>query len=388
MFNFNAKAQAQVIEKEGYVAIEMESTKSPLGKWIKVQEGDSTFIKSASGGAHLEFTGNTAGSGPADSPLEYTFKINTTGTYHLMIRASKRLAGEPGDKCNDSFVRVEGNFDSPYTGTADKEPDFKGLSTNQKIFGGLPHPTMGWATTLDYLGHIKKKPRYNFKAGETYKIIISGRSKRFNVDYFVIYNESMYSTEQAQLLTPSGKKLETASLSVPASIEANCWSKGSTAIWDLAKPDGYKAKGMVETGKNAFQINTTKQPQNEWASAKILFDGETGTYNVKLSSLLETDGECFYRVFVDGKAVLEYQNPRILGTDKKEYSLYTVGVKGIKISKGAVIQVDFKSNSNGLVPEKEGFAWARGRWKSLTIGNCKTVVVDSWLNRVSKDKKE
>jgi hypothetical protein len=379
-----SESNAQVVEKKGYVAIEMESTKSPLGNWKKVTAGDPNFIPSASGGAHLEFTGNNPNSGPADSPLEYTFKIKTAGTYHLMIRASKRLDGLPGDKCNDSYVRVEGDFTSPYTGAADKEPDATGLSSNQKMFGGLPHPNMGWCTTLDYLGHIKKKPRYVFKAGETYKITFSGRAQRFNPDYFVIYNESMFTQEEAQLLSPTGKLPATANVSDQAKTDSNCWTKGFSDTWDLSKPDGYLAQGIVEANRKAFQINTIKEPHNEWATAKTKFDGETGTYNVLFSSMLETDGECFYKVLVDGKVVLDFQNKRILGTDKKDYSIYTAGAKGIKIAKGAVVQVDFKSNSNGLVPEKDSFAWARGRWQSISIGKCQSVPVDIWVNEGHK----
>lgn len=374
---------AQVAEKEGYVAIEMESTSSSLGNWKQIKQGDPTFIPTASGGVHLEFTGNNPSSGPADSPLEYTFTINTPGTYALMIRCSKRLDGQAEDKCNDSFVRIEGDYSSPYTGTPDKEPDYKGLSTNQKIFGGLPHPEMGWATSLDYLGHIKKKPRYVFKAGQTYKIVFSGRAQRFNPDYFVIYNQEMYSPEEAQLLSPTGKLKPTISSS--PKIDPSCWSKGAADAWDLTKPDNYKAKGVKE-GKKGFQINTLKEPHSEWATSKITFDGETGVYPIKFTSILETDGECSYKVFVDGKLIIEFQNPRILGTDKKEYSPYTVGVKKIAIAKGAIIQVDFTSHSNGLVPEKDSFAWARGRWKSISIGKCEAVAVDAWLNGDSKGK--
>ena len=397
VFAFGAMAQVQ--EKDGYVVIEMESTTSPLGLWKKIQKGDSTFIESASGGVHLEFTGNNPSSGPATSPLEYTFKIKTAGTYHLMIRGSKRLAGAPGDKCNDCFVRVEGDYTSPYTGAPEKEPDYKGLSTNQKIFGGLPHPKLGWSTTLDYLGHIKKKPLYNFKAGETYKIIFSGRAQRFNSDFFILYNTNMLTTEQAMQISPTGKielipmpeKAPAASTKAKhakpeqvkpveaAVVDPNCWSKGFDGNWDLSKPEGYKAQAILEVPRKAFQINTIKQPHNEWATAKTTYDGESGTFNVIFTSLQETDGECFYKVLIAGKTILEYQNPRILNTTTKEYSPYVVGIKGITITKGAAIQIDFKSNSNGLVPEKDDFGWARARWSGISIGNCDTITPNKWI---------
>jgi hypothetical protein len=372
---FCGNVVAQVVETQGYVAIESESTTSPLGKWIKVQSGSANFISSASGGVHLEFTGNGPNGGSADSPLEYTFTINTPGTYALIMRCSKRLEGEPGDKCNDGWVKMAGDFTSPYTGPASSEPDITGLKRNEKFFGGNAHPSMGWATQLDYLGHIKVKPRYVFKAGQTYKITISGRSIRWNTDYFVLYNESMFTLAQAQQLKPG--------TSTPP--PANCWTKGFNDNWDLTKPEGYKAQGTVEANRSAIQIVTTAQPTDEWAAAKTVFDGETGTYDIKLTTLQETDGECSYKVLVNGTLAMEFQNPRIHNTTSPDYTPVTFGVKNIQIPKNATIQVDFKSHSNKLIPEGAGFAYARGRWRSLSIGSCSSVNVDYWVSNNPND---
>ncbi len=371
---FQGNTTAQVAETNGYVAIECESTTSPLGKWIKVQSGDANFSSSASGGVHLEFTGNGPNGGAADSPLEYTFTINTPGTYALIMRCSKRLEGEPGDKCNDGWVKMAGDFTSPYTGPNTAEPDIAGLKRNEKFFGGNAHPSMGWATQLDYLGHIKVKPRYVFKAGQTYKLTVSGRSIRWNMDYFVLYNESQFTLAEAQQLKPGATP-----------PPANCWTKGFNDGWDLSKPDGYNAVGVVEATRNAIQINTIQQPVNEWASAKTVFNGETGIYNLMLTSLQETDGECSYKIFVNGTLAMEYQNPRIFGTSIPDYTAITYGVKNIQIPKDAVIQVDFKSHSNELIPEGTGFAFARGRWRSLSIGACTTTNVDYWISNDPND---
>ena len=358
---------AQVVETEGFVAIECESTSSPLGKWVKVKSGDANFISAASGGEHLEFTGNSPSGGSANSPLSYTFTINTPGTYALVLRCSKRLEGATTDLCNDAYVKMAGDFTSPYTGDPSAEPDVAGLSRNEKYFGGSAHPGLGWATQLDYLGHIKIKPRYVFKAGQTYTLTFSGRSQRFNIDYFVLYNESVMNQSQAQEKKPSDM------------IPKYC-AKLDYTKWDLSKPAGYEAQGVQEAGKQGIQINTTQQPTNKWAAAKATFAGETGTYDVVFTSLLETDGECSYKVKINGAEVLQFQNKRILGTATPDYTPYVVGVKNIEIPQNAVIQVDFISNSNELVTEGAGFAWARGRWRSLEIGTCAGTNVDLWVS--------
>ena len=109
---FGANAQTP----KGYVSMEMVSTSSPLGQWKKVSQGELTAIPGASGGAHLEMTGNTpSGGGDANSPLTYKFKVDVTGKYKLMICSSKRLEGEPGDLCNDCVIKMAGNFTSACT---------------------------------------------------------------------------------------------------------------------------------------------------------------------------------------------------------------------------------------------------------------------------------
>ena len=56
--------------------MEFENTKSNLGLWIL-----KTDVSGYTGSGHLEFTGNTIVSGPATSPLIYTFSITQEGYY-------------------------------------------------------------------------------------------------------------------------------------------------------------------------------------------------------------------------------------------------------------------------------------------------------------------
>ncbi len=199
--------QVDAIEQHGYICLEMESTKSPLNQWVKIEAGNPLHVPSVSGGVFLEFTGNAPAGGGAKSPLSFTFTINTPGTYGLSIKSTKRLEGELDDKCNDCYVKMAGDFSSPYTGDPTLQPDYAGLSRNEKIFGGGPHPKFGWANTLDYLGHIKIKPRYVFKAGQTYTVTFSGRSQRYGADFFMIYNESLFPkpADAQAVITPASK---------------------------------------------------------------------------------------------------------------------------------------------------------------------------------------
>ncbi|MFN3166712.1 MAG: hypothetical protein ACE37H_06570 [Phycisphaeraceae bacterium] len=176
------------LEADGVVVIEAESTASKPGKWT-----GKTDIEGYTGKGHIEYTGNKPAGGQADSPMVYYFKINKAGTYRLHLRAHKRLEGEASDKCNDAYVRVVGDY-----GATDKAGDkhnddarLEDLKKDTKCFGGLAKG-WGWAETLDLGGHQNKRmPRYVFKAGETYALVISGRSQRFNIDRVVFCHESV-----------------------------------------------------------------------------------------------------------------------------------------------------------------------------------------------------
>lgn len=191
----NQQTDAEKIfqEKNGLIVMEMEATDSELGNWILVKPGTEGSPQGATGAGHLEFKGSKQW-GKADSPLTYRFKVHKAGKYRLQFRAHKRLEGEEGDKCNDCFVRMEGDFTA-----GDDEVPLKVLQTDVKLFGGSADD-WGTAQTLDI--HLKKfqfdskrrslkKPAfYEFKEGEVYALIVSGRSQRFNLDRIVISHES------------------------------------------------------------------------------------------------------------------------------------------------------------------------------------------------------
>jgi len=116
--------------------------------------------------------------------------------------------------------------------------------------------------------------------------------------------------------------------------------------------------------REAIGINTVEQPTDQWAAATTSFDHPSGVYTIRFTSLLESDGECPYILRIGGKKVMDFQNPRIYGKDIEEYSPHAEEVKNIAIEKGSRILVEFLPHSNGLVPEGDGFGYARARWKS------------------------
>ncbi|MDX1679882.1 MAG: hypothetical protein R3242_04030 [Akkermansiaceae bacterium] len=171
------EASEVFLEKGGLVVMEAESTRSSLRKWK-----EKTDVEDYSGKCHLEFTGNRIMNGPPDSPLRYKFQIQKPGKYRLTLRARKRLETEREDLSNDCYVKVSGNYEAGGGAPLDI------LEEDTKMFGGHKDG-WGWAVMLDH-DHKKYDAIYDFKAGETYELTISGRSKNFNLDRILFVHES------------------------------------------------------------------------------------------------------------------------------------------------------------------------------------------------------
>lgn len=339
IFIYTPNAIAKKAPKD-IIILDAETTKSDLGKWIKITSGDSNYVEGARNDVHIEFTGNGKNGGPADSPLEYTFTAPKTGTYRLIIRCRKRLNGEPGDKCNDGWIKLLGNFES-----ANDVPT-EDLKSEEKFFGGAEH-NWGWAQMLDWQGHNKRAAEYKLIGGETYTFVLAGRSIRWNVDCIAFYNIEKLEMDDA-------KKIIDPNYVAPPKVDIR---------WNM-KVDGY-SEAYFDRGRKAFAVNTVKQPTDKWAAATKEFEGKKGTYTVVFTALQELDGECSYKLFIDDKEILSFTNPKIHGTDKKDYTPHKVTVKGVEIAKKAKIRVEFLPDSNGLVPEKGAFAFARARWQDI-----------------------
>ncbi len=115
-----------------------------------------------------------------------------------------------------------------------------------------------------------------------------------------------------------------------------------------------------DDARNAIAINAA-QYKDKFAAIESTFEGETGKYDIKLTTLTEVDGESSYRVSIDGTIVGEFKNP----TTTIDYTESGTTFKDIEVNNGATIRVEFNSHTNGNIPEENGTAFSRGRWTAL-----------------------
>jgi hypothetical protein len=101
------------------------------------------------------------------------------------------------------------------------------------------------------------------------------------------------------------------------------------------------------------------------AAAQFRFNGKAGRYRLTLTALTEIDGESTYRIFIDGRLVAETQNPPV--DEARDNVAHDHDFPPVEVASGSLIQVQANPHSNGKIPEGDGFAFARGRWRALTL---------------------
>lgn len=114
----------------------------------------------------------------------------------------------------------------------------------------------------------------------------------------------------------------------------------------------------------ALAINASnKKFREKFAQAVYSFPGPAGTYTLVLTTLGEVDGECNYRVKVNDQIVGKIVNK----PTNQDYAPQRHTLAQIAIPADAKITVEADARSNGKIPENDAFAFARGRWTSLTF---------------------
>ncbi|MDO6760820.1 Ig-like domain-containing protein [Tamlana sp. 2_MG-2023] len=129
--------------------------------------------------------------------------------------------------------------------------------------------------------------------------------------------------------------------------------------FEMSKIGNYEI-AYKDTSRNAIAVDASLYEDKFGATQKV-FEGPTGVYDVTLTTLTEEDGESTYRFRIDNQLIGSFQNP-VATTDMEPY---THVFRNVTLTQGAVFQIESNTHSNGTVPEGNGFAWARGRWRSI-----------------------
>ncbi|RED49271.1 hypothetical protein [Seonamhaeicola aphaedonensis] len=136
------------------------------------------------------------------------------------------------------------------------------------------------------------------------------------------------------------------------------------SINDFKIDDDAEAVYYQEKKRGTLAINAAKiELRDKWASASLYFEGETGYYSAELNTITENDGESNYEFYVNGRILKALVNPET----SESFKEVKLKIGKLFLKKGDKIKVASKAVTNGKIPENDGTAWSRGRWKSLIL---------------------
>ncbi|MBU2870672.1 DUF5060 domain-containing protein, partial [Colwellia sp. E2M01] len=121
----------------------------------------------------------------------------------------------------------------------------------------------------------------------------------------------------------------------------------------------------TKNGYSVLQIANRDQV----AAAQYTHTGVTADAIFKINAMQEFDGEPTYKLSINNTVIGQATNTRTYGTDAIEYSIekHQFNQDFVSVATGDLLQIDFNNATNGLVPEDDTTATARGRWHSLEI---------------------
>ncbi len=356
-----------VVIGEDYIVIEAESTLSPLGKWVVRREGDPLYDKIGGypkplGGAYIEYTGGSLASRPLanveEDVLVYKFTPMSSGNYIFTARMAQRITvngvAEPKhDYCNDIFVKMEGEFKS---GNATEERHLREWTK----FYGMGVDKWGALSRGD-VEHKKFVYSYALEAGKEYTFKISGRSQRCILDYLIFVKSPYKYANHMDIAVANPIKYRPGA--------EHLWSNNFTMTIPSINFDRYTnmGEGFVNATVDKWRKVLQVADRDGVGAAEYRYDGPTCEADIVLNTMLESDGEPKYKLFIGGKLIGEVQNSSIHGTKVKDYTAESHNIGSTTINNGDTIRVEFTNATNGKVPEGDLTATARGRWSSIVL---------------------
>lgn len=133
-------------------------------------------------------------------------------------------------------------------------------------------------------------------------------------------------------------------------------------VTDPAFAPYYRETSSARPNDHGVAIDTVRHAGKS-AAAELTYAGEPGRFNLELTAVGEEDGESTYRLVIDGRALEQKRNHPV--PDKRVPQVHRWGPLDLKT--GDRIRVVFAGATNGKIPERDGTAWARGRWRALTL---------------------
>ncbi|MEO0794790.1 MAG: DUF5060 domain-containing protein [Verrucomicrobiota bacterium] len=280
----------------------------------------------------------------------FTFEIKKAGDYTFRWRTKQYSDVEGSDAGNDTYVKFE-------TGTPLEMPerDGNGFYTITKFTKAFVQNKTSWSynAAFEAASHrFVNNPRIHYEAG-IHEIKIAGRTAGHAIDRLTLYHDDVNYNQSAFVANPESPR------------RASILYVGVDDFDLLPAVDGRTIYNR-NLGSNYLAINAADESTHgKFAQAQLTFNGQPDTYDIRITTITEIDGESVYRLLVNGRVVGTYENPRV--SNSRDLQPNTHIWRGIQLNPGNTVAIESAVDSNGLIPEGNAFAFARGRWRQLEL---------------------
>ncbi len=117
-----------------------------------------------------------------------------------------------------------------------------------------------------------------------------------------------------------------------------------------------------DNARDALAVDAS-QYKDQYAAAEAAFQGPAGKYDIRINTLMESDGESTYKVYIGKTLIGTYTNP----ASNSDYGIAGTSWNDISVQTGDIIRVEFNTATNQKIAEGSGYAYSRGRWRSLVF---------------------
>ncbi len=315
-------------ERGGLVVVEVESEPAEP-PWV-----EETFVTGFTGASYYRMDGNTFRGGTPLGRMSYFININEPGAYRLIIHSYKNNDDE--SLSNDCFTRMVDH------------PGYQGSDT--KTY--LPGRSRRWSwETMHEPGQLQLEPVYTLEAG-VHELQISGRSKDFHIDRFVLFADPVTREQAEDLLLAESPLVE----------DTGPWDSGGTRDTGTQGTDP-DTGGDTEAPTDRFVIEAEHMTLDGFAldpddpdfifvtqdegEAWTVFGGEDGFYHLSAVVGLEPDGRPRLALLVGDALVGEAVYERATDTSH-EFVPHTVELGDAEVLKGEEIRLHGMRNEQAL----------------------------------------
>ncbi|HKL20420.1 MAG TPA: hypothetical protein VJ904_01365, partial [Tichowtungia sp.] len=339
-------------EANGMVLMDVESAPIVWG-WE-----EETAIAGYLGTSYYTATADSFNT-PGNGLLEYTFQVTNAGDYQFQWR-SRITEGDSYTDYNDNFVRLVDANGNPVVPI---ENDLVPTGSEQwyKVYMNTENAWVWHAKNHD---NNPKAIAWNLEADKTYNVQVSYRSKGHGIDRLLLWNRTGFGYSFGDLTGAANNTAALDALPLSPEIPAEPIRFDALTDFDISSVAAGDVPYYKDAARNALAIDAAEGTYRDRFARAILTETvSAGAYDVTITAMRELDGECTYQLYVDGALI----GSRVNSTTTEDYALQDHTFSNVTISADAEIIVKSNSTSNEEIPENGGWAYARGRWTSLSF---------------------